>query len=148
MGVTAAKLLPITIWIARIAAAFILLQTVFFKFTGAPESIALFETIGMEPWGRYGSGALELVAAVLLLLPAARFAATGSVLALGLMTGAIFLHLTKLGIEVQGDGGTLFAMAIVVLVSSGFVLLHNRQGLRAWCKLAGSGRGPASGVEA
>lgn len=107
-------------WIFQLAAAVILLQTLYFKFIGAPESIYIFETVGMEPWGRYGSGIVELIASVLLLIP--RKAWLGAVLGLGTISGAIFFHLTILGIEVQGDGGTLFYLAITVFVSCLIVL--------------------------
>jgi len=113
-------------WLARIVAAVILLQTLYFKFTGAPESITIFTTVGMEPWGRYGSGVAELIAAVLLLLPATP--ALGAALSLGVMSGAIFFHLTILGIEVENDRGTLFFLAVAVFVCSAFVLFtHRRQ---------------------
>lgn len=121
-------------WILRLVAALILLQTLFFKFTGAPESIYIFETLGMEPWGRIGSGIAELVAAVLLLVPASR--ALGAVLAMGLMVGAIGSHLTRLGIEIQGDGGLLFALGITVFVcAAGVAWLHRDE-----LPLAGSRR--------
>lgn len=103
-------------WILRLIAAIIMLQTLFFKFTAAPESVYIFTTLGMEPWGRIGIGVLELIAAILILYP--RTTAFGAVLGVGLMAGAIFFHLTKLGIEVQGDGGQLFIYAVLVLVSS------------------------------
>jgi hypothetical protein len=114
-------------WIARIVAALILLQTLFFKFTGAEESIYIFETVGMEPWGRYGSGVAELVAAVLLLLPATP--ALGALLALGVISGAIFFHVTKLGLVVHDDGGLLFILAMVVFACSAFVLVIHRRTL-------------------
>lgn len=113
-----------TAWIAQIVAAIILLQTLYFKFTGAPESVFIFTTVGMEPWGRYGSGLAELVAAALLLWPARAW--YGSLLALGVIGGAIFSHLTKLGIEVQGDGGLLFGLALVVFLCSLLVLWLRR----------------------
>jgi len=110
-------------WILRIAVAVILLQTLFFKFTGAAESRYIFETLGLEPWGRIGSGTVELVAAVLLLIPATRV--LGALLALLVIVGAIASHLTKLGIVVQGDGGLLFALAIAVfLASAALIVLH------------------------
>ena len=113
-------------WIARIAAAIILLQTLFFKFTAAPESVFIFTKVGAEPWGRIGSGIVELMAAVLLLTP--RFVWAGAFLALGVMAGAIVSHLTVLGIEVQGDKGLLFFLAIAVLVTSAIALfLHRTQ---------------------
>ena len=83
-------------WILRGIAAVILLQTLFFKFTAAKESVYIFSTLGMEPWGRIGSGMAELVASVLLLMPST--VALGAVLSLGVISGAIFFHLTKLGV--------------------------------------------------
>jgi uncharacterized membrane protein YphA (DoxX/SURF4 family) len=106
----------ILFWILRLIAAIIMLQTLFFKFSAAPESVYIFTTLGMEPWGRIGIGVLELIASLLILYP--RTTAFGAVLGVGLMAGAIFFHLTKLGIEVQGDGGQLFIYAALVLVSS------------------------------
>ncbi|GAC1670036.1 MAG: DoxX family protein [Candidatus Acidiferrum sp.] len=112
-------------WVLRILAALILLQTLFFKFTGAPESIYIFTKVGAEPWGRIGSGVIELIAAILLLTP--RFTWLGSVLALGVMTGAIASHLTILGIQVQGDGGLLFALALTVFLATGINLFLHRK---------------------
>ncbi len=114
-------------WAAQIVVAAILLQTLFFKFTGAPESVYIFETLGLEPWGRIGSGIAELAASILLLLPAT--AALGALIALGVILGAIGAHLTRLGIEVQGDGGLLFALALVVLAGSLTVLWLRRREL-------------------
>jgi hypothetical protein len=115
-------------WVCQITAAVILGQTLFFKFTGAPESVYIFTTLGAEPWGRIGSGVLELVAALLLLYP--RTPALGAALAIGLMGGAIGAHLTRLGIDVQGDGGTLFALAVIVLIASLVVIAIRRRDLR------------------
>jgi len=111
-------------WVLRIMAAVILLQTLFFKFTAAPESVYIFTKVGAEPWGRIGSGVIELVAAVLLLTP--RFSWLGSAIAIGVMAGAIVSHLSVLGIEVQGDKGLLFALALIVFVSSSVNLLIHR----------------------
>src|SRR5687767_15076511 len=97
-------------WTLQLVVAGILLQTLFFKFTGAEESVYIFTTVGAEPWGRIGSGVLELFAAVMLLTPA--LVPGGAILAIGLMTGAILSHLTLLGIEVKGDGGLLFGLAL------------------------------------
>src|SRR5213075_2124533 len=99
------KICTIIAWICRVAAAVILLQTLFFKFTAAPESVYIFTKVHAEPWGRIGSGVMELVAAILLLTP--RYTWLGSVLAIGATAGAIVSHLTILGIEVQGDKGLL-----------------------------------------
>ena len=117
--------MKIFVWVLRLVAAAIMLQTLFFKFTGAPESIYIFEQVGMEPFGRYASGVAELIASILLLIP--RTTWLGATLALGVMAGAIMSHLTVLGIEVQGDGGTLFAMAIVVFASSATLLFLHRK---------------------
>lgn len=114
-------------WSCQLIAAVILAQTLFFKFTGAAESRFIFSTLGIEPWGRYATGIAELLAVILLLNPAT--AAIGGVLAMGLMGGAIMSHLTKLGIEVQGDGGLLFGLAITVLVASGIVVALRRHQL-------------------
>ena len=111
-------------WGLRITAAVILGQTLFFKFTAAPESVYIFTKVGAEPWGRIGSGVVELIAAVLLLTP--RFTWLGSVISLGVMAGAILSHLTVLGIEVQGDKGLLFALATVVFVASALNLVLHR----------------------
>jgi uncharacterized membrane protein YphA (DoxX/SURF4 family) len=108
--------IAILTWCLRLVVAGILLQTLFFKFTGAEESIYIFSTLGLEPWGRYASGVAELIASVLLLLPGTT--ALGALLALGVISGAIVSHLTTLGIEVQGDGGLLFALALIVFVCS------------------------------
>jgi hypothetical protein len=111
-------------WLLQLTAAGILLQTLFFKFTGAEESVYIFTTLGLEPWGRIGSGVAELIAAVLLLVPATT--TFGAMLAMGIMAGAILGHLTRLGIAVKGDGGLLFALAVTVLVASAIVLLIRR----------------------
>lgn len=108
------KTSSILTWILRLVPAVIMLQTLFFKFTGAPESIYIFETLGLGDAGRYGTGVVELVASVLLLIPKTTW--MGAVLALGTMAGAILGHLTQLGIEVKGDGGALFGMAIITFI--------------------------------
>ena len=111
--------------IAKIVAAGILLQTLFFKFTGAEESKYIFSKVGAEPFGRYASGVVELIASLLLLF-VPRFVWLGAVLALGVISGAIFTHLTVLGIEVKGDGGLLFGLTCTVFVCSAFVLWYKR----------------------
>ena len=120
------KTLRIIDWIVRIIVAVVLLQTLFFKFTGATESVYIFTTLGVEPWGRIGSGVVELVAAILLLIP--RTAVYGAILALGTISGAIFAHLTKLGIAVSAvdDHGELFALGMVVFIGSLAVLYIRR----------------------
>jgi uncharacterized membrane protein YphA (DoxX/SURF4 family) len=115
----------VAVWILRILPAVILLQTLYFKFTASPESVYIFTTVGMEPWGRIGSGIAELIAAILILTP--RTTWIGALLAMGVMSGAIFFHLTTLGIEVQGDGGLLFAYALIVFICSALLSYINRE---------------------
>jgi len=119
----------ILFWLVRIVAAIILVQTLYFKFSAAPESVFIFSTVGMEPWGRWLVGFLELVASVLLFIPATIW--LGSILAIGLMAGALGMHLTLLGIEVQGDGGQLFVYALIVVVCTIYSLWKSRQTIPA-----------------
>ena len=116
----------------RLVVAAILVQTLYFKFTGAPESVYIFQTLGAEPWGRLGSGVAELIAAVLLLLP--RTAGIGAVLSMGIISGALLSHLTLLGFEVQGDGGLLFGLAVAVFVGSAIIAWAHRDALLEWWK--------------
>ncbi len=102
--------------LVRLVCAVILLQTLFFKFGGALESVYIFETVGLGTPGRIGTGIMELVASICLFVPRLRL--WGALLAVGLMAGAIMSHLTVLGIEVLGDHGKLFFMAITVFVGS------------------------------
>ncbi len=120
-------------WILQIAAAIILLQTLYFKFSGHPESVELFTKLGVESWGRIGTGIIELITAILLLIPATVF--TGALLGTGLMAGAILSHLTVIGIESKGDGGQLFMLAIGVMICC-LVLtaLHKHQGIAMYKK--------------
>lgn len=118
------KILP---WIARIIAALILVQSLFFKFSGAEESIYIFSTVGLEPWGRWGTGVAELIASVLLLFPRTTWLGAG--LGAGVMAGAIFSHLTVLGIEVKNDGGQLFIYAWLVLLACVYLLFLDRHRL-------------------
>ncbi len=114
-------------WLLQLLAAGILGQTLYFKFTGAPEAVALFEALGAEPWGRYVTGGLEAVAVVLLL--SGRGSVLGALLASVLMVGAVGAHLTRLGIEVNDDGGALFLMALVTLFGSLVVIYLRRRQL-------------------
>ena len=111
-------------WVLRIIAALIMLQTLYFKFSGAEESVYIFSQLGMEPWGRIGAGVLELIASILILYPRTTF--FGSALAAGLMIGAIVAHITKLGFVVKDDGGQLFIYALLVLVSSAILAIIYR----------------------
>ncbi len=100
--------------ISSIIAALILLQTLYFKFTGAAESVYIFDQLGLEPYGRIGTGILELIIAALLLVK--RSSLVGGILGVGVITGALFSHIFVLGIEVQDDGGLLFGLALLVFV--------------------------------
>lgn len=103
----------IGIWILRLVPAIILLQTLYFKFTAQPESVRLFTIIGMEPYGRIGTGVMELISATLILIP--RYTGYGAILGLVMMTGALYFHLTKIGIYFGGDA-LLFAYAVITFV--------------------------------
>ncbi len=116
------SLFPLALcWIAAI----ILAQTLYFKFTGAEESVWIFQQLGAEPIGRLGSGVAELICVILLIIP--RTAWMGALLGLGVISGAILSHLFLLGIEVKGDGGLLFYLALVVWVCCAVVLWKERE---------------------
>jgi uncharacterized membrane protein YphA (DoxX/SURF4 family) len=115
-------------WVCRLLAALIMLQTLFYKFSGAEESIEIFSRLGVEPWGRYLTGLAELVASLLILVP--RTSVYGALLAIGIMLGAIISHLFVLGIEVGGDNGLLFIYACIVLLASSYIVITGRQQLR------------------
>jgi len=118
---------PIVRWLLRVAAAVILLQTLFFKFTGAAESVYIFTKVGAEPAGRIGSGVIELIAAIPILWP--RWSALGAVIGCGVMSGAIVSHLTILGIVVMDDGGELFILACIVWLCCALLALDGRRSL-------------------
>jgi len=113
------------LWALQIVTSVILLQTLYFKFTAQPESVYIFSKIGTEPYGRIGSGVVELIAGILLLMPATAW--MGALIAAGVMVGALGSHLTILGIEVQGDRGELFGLALVVFVFSLIILFLRRK---------------------
>ena len=114
----------ITSWALQVLSAAILGQTLFFKFTAAPESVYIFTTLGVEPWGRIAAAVSELVAVVLLLVP--RTTVIGAAMSIGIMLGAIGAHFGPLGIVVKDDDGLLFALAVTVFVSSVIILLLRR----------------------
>ena len=116
-------------WVLRIIVAAILFQTLFFKFTGAAESVYIFSKLGLEPWGRIGSGVVELISVIFLFIPST--VTLGAILALGTISGAILSHLTKLGVVVinsdgTSDAGLLFALALIVFAGSAIILLIHR----------------------
>jgi uncharacterized membrane protein YphA (DoxX/SURF4 family) len=104
---------PILVWIVKLIAVLILLQTLYFKFTAAEESVYIFSTLGVEPYGRIGSGIIELIASILIIIP--RTTLFGALLGFGTMLGAIASHLLILGIEVKNDGGLLFILATITI---------------------------------
>src|SRR5262249_24205174 len=111
-------------WGLQLLVAGILLQTLFFKFTAAEESVYIFTKVGAEPWGRIGSGVVELVAPAMLLSPV--LVPYGALLTIGVMSGALLSHLTVLGIEVKGDGGLLFALALTCFLGAIVILTLRR----------------------
>ena len=100
----------------RLIVAIILIQTLRFKFTAHPDSVYIFKTVGLEPYGRILTGIAELIAGILLLIPKTVW--IGALLTIGIIGGAILMHLTKLGIEINNDHGTLFITAIATFVLS------------------------------
>ncbi|HNP33011.1 MAG TPA: DoxX family protein [Flavobacterium sp.] len=117
----------IFIWIVKLIAVIILVQTLFFKFTGAEESVYIFSKLGAEPFGRIGSGVVELIASILILIP--RTTLLGALMGAGTMLGAIFSHLFILGIEVKNDGGELFTLAIITLLCCTILIFQNKNKL-------------------
>jgi hypothetical protein len=116
--------LSIVSWLLRIMVSVILLQTLYFKFTGADESIYIFSTLGIEPYGRIGTGVLELIVVILILMP--RTILLGALLGCGLMFGAVFSHIFILGIEVKDDGGELFTLALITFFCCSFLVFQNK----------------------
>lgn len=119
------KTKKIVSWIGAIVAALIMLQTLYFKFTASPESVYIFTTLGLEPQGRIVIGIAELIASILILIPKSRI--FGAIMGIGIMMGALSAHLTKLGIKVQNDGGYLFILALLVLISCLVCLFVERE---------------------
>jgi uncharacterized membrane protein YphA (DoxX/SURF4 family) len=117
------------IWVLRLLAALIMLQTLYFKFTAHPQSVHLFTVLGLEPWGRIGTGLLELIASLLILYP--RTTGYGALLGLGLMAGALFFHLTKLGIVFDGDA-VLFIYASIAFTCCAILVILYRRELVRW----------------
>lgn len=115
------KYLP---WIPKVIVAIILLQTLAFKFTSHPDSVALFSALGVESWGRYATGIIELMTSILILIP--KYSRIGAFLAVGIMAGAILSHLAILGISVNGDGGALFGMAVVTFLCAAYVFFTEK----------------------
>ena len=132
------KIQLIFTWILRLAAAGIMLMTLYFKFTAHEQSVRLFTALGMEPWGRIGTGVFELIASLLILYP--RTTGWGAALGTGLMAGAIFFHVTRLGIKFDGDYG-LFTMAVISFVCCFILVIFYRNQVLRILKQAGPGAG-------
>jgi uncharacterized membrane protein YphA (DoxX/SURF4 family) len=118
------KFSTLILWICRLVAAAILLQTLFYKFSASQESVYIFNQLGVEPWGRIWSGIFELIASILILIP--RTSLYGALLAIGIMAGAVVSHFFVLGIEIMGDGGLLFIYALLVILCSSYIIWANR----------------------
>ena len=112
-------------FVFRIIVATLLIQTLRFKFTAHPDSVYIFSKIGLEPIGRIGIGILELISAILILLPKTSW--LGAILSLGIISGAILMHLTILGIEVNNDNGLLFFMAVLIFILSPLITWYERK---------------------
>lgn len=129
------KTQEIVLWVAKLVATVIMLQTLYFKFTGAEESVYIFSKVGIEPWGRILTGVSELIASALILLPMTTI--FGALMAIGIMSGAIVVHLFILGIEVKGDHGQLFTYALLVTFSSIIILFIKKNEIIALLKRFG-----------
>jgi uncharacterized membrane protein YphA (DoxX/SURF4 family) len=123
----------IFIWIVKLTAVVILLQTLYFKFTGAEESVYIFSKLGAEPYGRIGSGVIELLVSILILIP--RTTLIGALLGMGTMFGAIVSHLFILGIDVKNDGGELFILAIITFLCCIILVFEDRNRIPMLLKL-------------
>lgn len=122
----------IFIWVLKLIAAYIMLQTLYFKFTAQTESVELFTKLGMEPWGRIGTGIGELIASILILIP--RTTLIGALMGLGLMSGALFFHFSKLGIYFGGDA-ILFSYAVITFVCCAVLIIVHRKNIPQLLKL-------------
>lgn len=116
----------IILWVLRLTVAVILVQTLYFKFTAHPDSVHIFSALGVEPWGRIGLGIVELITAILIVLPKTKI--IGMATSLGIIVGAVFSHILVLGIDVSNDGGGLFTLAIIVFIaSSAYLIIHKNE---------------------
>lgn len=103
-------------------------QTLFFKFSGAEESIYIFSTLKVEPWGRIALGTLELLSIILLWI--SRTTVYALILIFVMMCGAVASHLFILGIDIMGDGGELFILGMVTLLTSAVLLFTKREEIK------------------
>ncbi len=118
----------IVIFLVKFLITIIVGQTLFFKFSGAVESIYIFSVLGVEPWGRLALGVLELLSLVFLWIPKTTLYAL--ILILGMMSGAIASHLFILGIEIMGDKGELFILGVVTWLCTAVLLFIKREEIK------------------
>lgn len=119
-------------WLLRLTVAIILLQTLYYKFTAHPDSVHIFSELGVEPWGRIGLGIIELITAILVVIPKTKI--IGIITSLGIIIGAIGSHLLVLGINVSNDGGGLFTLAIIVFIACIIFLIMHKKDVLALIK--------------
>ena len=119
------KIMNVGLWILQIGAAGMFLMVGFFKLSGDPQMVGLFDAIGLGQWFRYVNGSLEVLGAILLLFP--RLSGLGALLLVGVMLGAVPTHLFVVG----GDP----LPAIILLIVTGVIAWGRRE--RAMNILAG-----------
>lgn len=119
-------------WLLRLTVAIILLQTLYFKFTAHPDSVYIFSALGVEPWGRISLGIIELITALLILFPKTKI--IGMLNSLGIIIGAIVSHFLVIGVNVKGDGGNLFILALIVFIASIIYLVINKSEVKKLIK--------------
>jgi putative oxidoreductase len=111
------KIINVGLWILQIGAAGMFLMVGFFKLSGDPRMVELFDAIGLGQWFRYVTGSLEVLGAILLLIP--RLSGLGALLLVGVMLGAVATHLFVVG------GSPL--PAIILLIVTGVVAWGRRK---------------------
>jgi len=104
-----------------------MLQTLFFKFSAANQSVELFTKIAgeHEAYLRIGTGIIELISSILLFTSNRSW--LGALMTLGVMSGAILGHITILGISHNNDGGLLFGAAVYIFIVALVVLINQRK---------------------
>jgi putative oxidoreductase len=111
------KIMNVGLWILQIGAAGMFLMVGFLKLSGDPQMVALFQAIGLGQWFRYVTGSLEVLGAVLLLIP--RLTGLGALLLVGVTLGAVTTHLFVIG------GNPL--PAIILLIVTGIIAWGRRE---------------------
>ena len=107
-------------------------QTLYYKFSAAPESVYIFTELGLEPFGRIGIGIVELVASILLVFR--KTSMLGALLGIGVIAGAIFAHIFIIGIVVQNDKGVLFGLALVTFMACSITIYLQKDKLNLLIK--------------